>query len=135
MKLYTFGWVIDGPGSRTREPVPKDMTGYAVGAPESWRCASIERLLFEAQTVQNFSLYESVAAPAGLAVSRACVAEAISACVDVSGGGGGGGGGGWGVEVPEFVRRGSYAILRKTMEGNRETKGVVFFFFFLFFGF
>jgi hypothetical protein len=36
--------------------------------------------------------------------------------VDVSGGGGGGGG--WGVEVPEFVRRGSYAILkgRETME-------------------
>jgi hypothetical protein len=25
-------------------------------------------------------------------------------------GGGGGGGGGWGVEVPEFGRRGSYAI-------------------------
>lgn len=119
MKLYTFGWVIDGPGRRTREPVPKDITGKAVGAPESWRWASIERLLFEAQTVQNLSLYESVAAPAGLAVSRAWAAEAMSVCVDVSGGGGGGGG--WGVEVPEFVRRGSYAILMEDYgDDNRE---------------
>lgn len=60
--------------------------------------------------MQNLSLYESVAALAALAVSRAWVVEAMSACVDVSGGGGGGGG--WGVEVPEFVRRGSYAILK-----------------------
>lgn len=116
MKLYTFGCVIDGPGRRTREPVPKDITGKAVGAPESWRWASIERLLFEAQTVQNLSLYESMAALAGLDVSRDWAAAAMSACVDVSGGGGGGGGG-WGVEVPEFVRRGSYAIFDgETME-------------------
>jgi hypothetical protein len=52
-------------------------------------------LLLEAQTVQNLSLYESAGSSD----------EAISV---------GGGGGGWGVEVPEFVRRGSYAIL-KTM--------------------
>lgn len=66
--------------------MPKDMTGKAV--PDSWRWASIERLLLEAQTVQNLSLYESAGS------------RAIS----------GGGGGGWGVEVPE-LRRGSYAIL------------------------
>lgn len=56
----------------------------------------MERLLFEAQTVQNLSLYESAGSSTG-------------AMPDA-----GGGGGGWGVEVPEFVRRGSYAIL-KTM--------------------
>lgn len=79
--------------------------------------------------MQNLSLYESVAALAGLAVSRAWVVEAMSACVDVSGGGGGGGGG-WGVEVPEFARRGSYAILKGRDYGNdnreRETKGLFF---------
>lgn len=64
------------------------MTGKAV--PDSWRWASIERLLFEAQTVQNLSLYES--GGGSMAIS------------------GGGGGGGWGVEDPE-LRRGSYAIL------------------------
>lgn len=68
------------------------MTGKAV--PESWRCASIERLLFEAQTVQNLSLYES-------AGSRAIP----------------GGGGGWGVEVLE-LGRGSYAILMENEDGN-----------------
>lgn len=66
----------------------------------------MERLLFEAQTVQNLSLYESAGSSA----------EAISGAGAEAGagGGGGGGGGGWGVEAPEFVRRGSYAIL-KTM--------------------
>lgn len=55
----------------------------------------------------------------------------MSACVDVSGGGGGGGGG-WGVEVPEFVRRGSYAILKGDYGDDnreterRETKGLLF---------
>jgi hypothetical protein len=42
--------------------------------------------------------------------------------VDDGSGGGGGGGGGWGVEVPEFVRRGSYAIfvrLWRVIEGLR----------------
>lgn len=62
----------------------------------------MERLLFEAQTVQNLSLYESAGSSA----------EAISGAGAEAGAGGGGGG--WGVEVPEFVRRGSYAIL-KTM--------------------
>jgi hypothetical protein len=51
-------------------------------------------LLFEAQTVQNLSLYES-------AGSRAIP----------------GGGGGWGVEVLE-LGRGSYAILMENEDGN-----------------
>jgi hypothetical protein len=72
------------------------MTGKAV--PDSWRWASIERLLLEAHTVQNLSLYES-------AGSRAFS--------------GGGGGGGWGVEDPE-LRRGSYAILEMIMVLCRE---------------
>lgn len=114
MKLYTFGWVIEGPGSRTSEPVPKEMTGKAVGAVERRRWASIERLLFDAQTVQNFSFHESVGVSAVVAVVAAVAAAAAAPVVSiaevvvdvvvdvdvvgwleevVSGGGGGGGGG------------------------------------------
>jgi hypothetical protein len=50
------------------------------------------------------------ASSAGLVSSRAAVAILV-----VSGGGGGGGGGGWGVEVPEFGRRGSYAIFLEVL--------------------
>lgn len=117
MKLYTFGCVMDGPGSRTNEPVPKEITGKEVGALDRRRWASMERLLLEAQTVQNFSFQESVgwsvvlgagfvvvvgvsdvvgvvAAPD---VSMASVVEGIVVGVAmveeaVSGGGGGGGG-------------------------------------------
>jgi hypothetical protein len=39
--------------------VPKEMTGYACSEVERRRCASILRLLLEAQTVQNLSLKES----------------------------------------------------------------------------
>lgn len=56
LKLYTFGCVIDGPGNLTRDPVPKDIVGYGSGAVVRRRCASIERLLFDAHTVQNLSL-------------------------------------------------------------------------------
>lgn len=104
MKLYTLGWVMDGPGSRTSEPVPKEITGKAVGAVERRRWASMERLLFEAQTVQNFSFHESVGVSVVLATAAAVAAVSIASVVvvvdvvggleeAVSGGGGGGGGG------------------------------------------
>ena len=47
---------MDGPGRRTREPVPKEMTGYDEGVAASLRWASIDRFWLEAQTVQNLSL-------------------------------------------------------------------------------
>lgn len=99
--------MIDGPGSRTSEPVPKEMTGKAVGAVERRRCASMERLLLDAQTVQNFSFHESVGVSVALAaVAAVAAAPAVSIAsvvvVDVAGGlevavSGGGGGGGGGV--------------------------------------
>lgn len=61
----------------------------------------MERLLFEAQTVQNFSFQLS-----GLGSG----VEDISVGVLVSGSGGGGGGV-WGVELPVFTWRGSYAMV------------------------
>jgi hypothetical protein len=61
----------------------------------------MERLLLDAQTVQNFSFHESVgvsgllptaAAALAVAMSAACVVEGISDGADSGGGGGGGGG-------------------------------------------
>lgn len=111
MKLYTLGWVMDGPGSRTSEPVPKEITGKEVGAAERRRWASMERLLLEAHTVQNFSFHESVgcsgvlgtavvAVPAVVAAFEMFMAEVVDggSAVPVEGavsGGGGGGGGGF----------------------------------------
>jgi hypothetical protein len=94
---------MDGPGRRTREPVPNEMTGNPVGAVERRRCASIERLLLDAQTVQNLSLKEGgEEVGAGVVVFAVAVAVVVSVdsamtasggvCV-CSGGGGGGGGG------------------------------------------
>lgn len=37
LNWYTFGCEIDGPGRRTSEPVPKDITGNAVGAADKRR--------------------------------------------------------------------------------------------------
>lgn len=45
-----------GPGKRTYDPVPKEITGYDLSEAARRRCASILRLLFDAHTVQNFSL-------------------------------------------------------------------------------
>ena len=56
LKLYTFGWVIVGPGRRTSEPVPKEMTGYEEGGAARRLWASMERFWLAAQTVQNLSL-------------------------------------------------------------------------------
>lgn len=101
-----FGWVIDGPGSRTSEPVPKEMTGKAVGAVARRRCASMERLLFDAQTVQNLSFHESfgmsVVVVAAVAAASVMSMASVVVVVDVAGGlkeavSGGGGGGGGGV--------------------------------------
>lgn len=50
--------MIEGPGRRTREPVPKEITGKGLDAVESRRWASMERFWLEAHTVQNRSLYE-----------------------------------------------------------------------------
>ena len=98
---------MDGPGSRTRDPVPKEMTGYPVGAEDRRRCASILRLLFDAQTVQNLSLNDpslswAVGCPSGMSIVP-------STEVMVVGGGGGGGGGCGGVAVlgARRARRGS----------------------------
>jgi hypothetical protein len=67
----------------------------------------MERLLFDAHTVQNFSFQES---ELGSVVSGAIVDAD-------SGGGGGGGGGVWGVVLPVFTRRGSYAmVVERTMD-------------------
>ena len=95
---------MDGPGRRTREPVPKEITGKGEGAVESRRWASIERFWFDAHTVQNFSLNESDDC-VGADASAACASPVP--VVDVSGGGGGGGGGGLGVAVPALDSRGS----------------------------
>ena len=76
MKLYTFGWVMEGPGSLTSEPVPNEITGNAVGAVESRRWASIERLLLDAQTVQNFNFQESL-------IGVSWVASAVASMVSV----------------------------------------------------
>ena len=115
-----------GPGRRTREPVPNEITGNAVGAVDSRRWASMERLLLDAQTVQNFNFHESaVAASIWLALAAPASIVFVSEGA-ASGGGGGGGGGAWGVVFPVFTRRGSNAIVgarrdygSQTMEENR----------------
>lgn len=115
LKLYTLGWVIDGPGRRTWEPVPNERTGYDDGAAASLRCASMERFWFEAHTVQNLSLEDEGVGVDDVVVSSAepsTVTGGVDVEVDGSGGGGGGGGG-FGVDVLEPIRaiRGSAAIL------------------------
>lgn len=88
-----------GPGNRTSDPVPNDMTGYFASAVERRKCASMDRLLLLAHTVQKRNLYPPLSpsfltpSTCGTASSTAAgVAEAISVLA-ASGGGGGGGGG------------------------------------------
>lgn len=71
----------------------------------------MERLLLEAQTVQNLS-FQSVLEPAGAWAAGA--GEPMD-----SAGGGGGGGGVWGVVLPVFTRRGSYAMVGKDYQMKR----------------
>lgn len=47
---------MDGPGRRTREPVPNEITGYEEGGADRRLCASIDRFWLAAHTVQNLSL-------------------------------------------------------------------------------
>lgn len=82
----------------------------------------MERLLLDAQTVQNFSFQESGGPSVRFAAWAAAPAVSIVSGVgrrdgvEVDSGGGGGGGGGWGVVVSVFTRRGSYAmIVEETM--------------------
>lgn len=112
-----------GPGSRTSEPVPKDITGKGTGAVARRRWASIERFWFDAHTVQNLSLYESgevlgmVLVPSADGSSGPAVPS--EEVLPDSGGGGGGGGG---VIVSDWASRGSCAMIPVRWERKQTMK-------------
>ena len=97
---------MEGPGNRTSDPVPNEMTGYLCSEVASRICASILLLLLLAQTVQNFNL-NGISSCEGAIVGVVVVPEVcgestgpssveggVETVVDVGGGGGGGGGAG-----------------------------------------
>ena len=97
------------------------------------KCASILRLLFEAQTVQNFSLYDvddSVDGGAGDAAECIGISAGPSKLVTGAGSAGGGGGGGTGcdwaaVRAARRASRGSVAmfVLQRKLDASRWKSG------------
>lgn len=79
--------------------MPKDITGYALSAVDRRRCASILRLLLDAQTVQNLSLkgIPEVGGVVELVNAESALPSNVTLGVwtgvlSAAGGGGGGGG-------------------------------------------
>jgi len=98
--------------------VPKDMTGYDAVDVDRRRWASMERLLFEAQTVQNLSLYESAGADEALTSLSLVVVGVVSLACTGAGGVGAAGWGGCGVEV-----RFAAAAWRRARRGSTDMRG------------
>ena len=68
--------MIEGPGKRTNDPVPNERTGYER---DSCKCASMERLLFDAHTAAaETSSRCSGMVSCDASVESASVAERIS---------------------------------------------------------